>query len=106
MDYALHGDMHHFNVLRAVRAEWLAIDPKGLRGDRCFDVCHFFRNPHNPSIATNARRLDIFCSELGLDRERTRAWALVHGVLDALWDFEDGRPFEAALARAEATLQF
>src|SRR5207253_413876 len=41
----LHGDMHHFNVLRAQRAEWLAIDPKGLYGDRGFDVCQFLRNP-------------------------------------------------------------
>lgn len=104
--YALHGDMHHFNVLQAGPAEWLAIDPKGLLGDRCFDVCQFFRNPHNPPIATNTRRLDIFCSELDLDRERTKAWALVHGVLDALWDFEEGKPFGAALARARATCQF
>jgi streptomycin 6-kinase len=42
---ALHGDLHHFNVLRSDRAGWLAIDPKGLAGDRCFDVCQFLRNP-------------------------------------------------------------
>src|SRR5207237_7326134 len=42
----LHGDLHHFNVLRAQRAAWLSIDPKGLAGDRCFDVCQFLRNPH------------------------------------------------------------
>src|SRR5262249_56979564 len=35
----LHGDLHHYNVLRSRRGGWLAIDPKGLVGDRCFDVC-------------------------------------------------------------------
>ncbi|MBI2761149.1 MAG: aminoglycoside resistance protein [Chloroflexi bacterium] len=104
----LHGDMHHFNVLRSQRAAWLAIDPKGLAGDRCFDVCQFFRNPMPAGVApaVNSRRLDIFCSELGLDRERTKDWCLVHAVLDACWDFEDGNPWQRAVAYAEATLTF
>jgi streptomycin 6-kinase len=85
----LHGDMHHYNVLRARRAPWLAIDPKGLAGDRCFDVCQFMRNPRDRTTpALNRRRLDIFCAELGLDRDRTREWCLVHAVLDACWEFE------------------
>ncbi|HZU77837.1 MAG TPA: aminoglycoside phosphotransferase family protein, partial [Dehalococcoidia bacterium] len=81
----LHGDLHHFNVLRAQREPWLAIDPKGLLGDRCFDVCQFLRNPWpGPSdpVATNRRRLDIFCAELGLDRARVKDWCFVHAVLD------------------------
>lgn len=102
----LHGDMHHFNVLRAQREEWLAIDPKGLAGDRCFDVCQFFRNPHAVSPRINGRRLDIFCAELGIDRRRTKEWCFVHAVLDACWDFEDGNPWESAVAYAEETLSF
>jgi streptomycin 6-kinase len=103
----LHGDMHHYNVLRAQRADWLAIDPKGLAGDRCFDVCQFFRNPRDrASPRVNRRRLDIFCAELGLDRQRTRDWCLVHAVLDACWSFEDGKPWDKGVARAEATLSF
>lgn len=103
----LHGDMHHFNVLRARRGkevEWLAIDPKGLAGDRCFDVCQFFRNPHHVPPGVNCRRLDIFCAELELDRARTRAWCFVHAILDACWAFEDGIPWQRAVAYAEETL--
>lgn len=93
----LHGDMHHYNVLRDHRGGWLAIDPKGLAGDRHFDVCQFFRNPRDrASPRTNRRRLDIFCAELGLDRQRTRDWCLVHAVLDAYWDFEGPMAREAA----------
>jgi streptomycin 6-kinase len=100
--------MHHFNVLRAQRAPWLAIDPKGLVGDRCFDVSQFFRNPMPDGVppSVNTRRLDIFCSELGLDRQRTKDWCLVHAVLDACWDFEDGNPWHRAIAYAESTLTF
>jgi streptomycin 6-kinase len=127
----LHGDMHHYNVLRDHRGGWLAIDPKGLAGDRCFDVCQFFRNPRDrPSPRVNRRRLDIFCAELGLDRPRTKDWCLVHAVLDACWDFEGpmareatggfshetntlgrttthgDKPWQRAVARAEAALSF
>lgn len=102
----LHGDLHHYNILRARRAAWLAIDPKGLVGDPHFDICQFFRNPHAVSPAVNRRRLDRFCTELGLDRERARAWCLVHAMLDACWDFEDGRSWARAVAHAEATQSF
>jgi streptomycin 6-kinase len=98
----LHGDLHHFNVLRARRDGWVAIDPKGLAGDRCFDVCQFLRNPRAVPPRVNRRRLDIFCTELGLDRRRTREWCFVHAVLDACWDFEDGAPWQRAVAYAES----
>ena len=102
----LHGDLHHYNILRATRAPWLAIDPKGLVGDRCFDVCQFFRNPNEVPTEVNRRRLDIFCSELGLDRERTKAWCYVHAILDACWDYEDGNDWRPKVAYAEETQTF
>jgi streptomycin 6-kinase len=104
---ALHGDMHHYNVLRAQRAEWLAIDPKGLVGDRHFDIGQFMRNPQDRiTLTVNRRRLDIFCAELGLDRARARDWCFVHDMLDACWDYEDGMPWDEAVDRANDTLAF
>jgi streptomycin 6-kinase len=103
---ALHGDLHHFNVLRSDRFEWLAIDPKGLAGDRCFDLCQFLRNPVPVPAHTNRRRLDIFCAELGLDRVRASQWCLVHAVLNACWDYEEGHPWRSSVAFAEQALSF
>lgn len=98
----LHGDLHHFNILRAERADWLAIDPKGLLGDRPFDVCQFLRNPHDDTPpALVRRRLARFCADLDLDWERTKGWCLVHAILDACWQYEDGHPWQAEIARAE-----
>jgi streptomycin 6-kinase len=106
MPVVLHGDMHHFNVLRSCRAGWLAIDPHGLAGDRCFDLCQFLRNPVRVPASVNRRRLDLFCAELELDRQRVGDWCLVHAVLDACWDYEEGRPWHASVAYAEQALTF
>jgi streptomycin 6-kinase len=103
----LHGDMHHFNVLRARRhehLEWLAIDPKGLAGDRHFDICQFLGNPGDVTPTMASRRVDNFCAELGLDRARATDWCFVHAMLDACWDFEDGNPWQRAVAYAEQML--
>lgn len=94
------------NVLPWKHAEWLAIDPKGLLGDRCFDVCQFFRNPGRVPSGVNRRRLDIFCAELDLDRQRTKEWCFVHAMLDACWEFEDGNRWREVVAYAEATMSW
>jgi streptomycin 6-kinase len=103
---ALHGDLHHYNILRSENANWLAIDPKGVVGDRCFDVCQFLRNPRPAPRGVNRRRLDIFCAELGLDRQRTKEWCFVHAILDACWHFEDQKPWRDSVAYAEETISF
>jgi streptomycin 6-kinase len=102
----LHGDLHHFNILRSDRDGWLAIDPKGLIGERCFDVCQFLLNPEPMPASVNRRRLDIFCTELQLDPQRTKQWCLVHAVLNACWSFEDGEDWATRVAYAEQSLQY
>ncbi len=82
--------------------------PEGARGDRCFDICQFLTNPHPQGVPTSVsrRRLDIFCDELGLDRQRAKDWCFVHAMLDACWSFEDGNPWQKRVDYAEATLSF
>jgi streptomycin 6-kinase len=90
----LHGDFHHYNVLSAERAPWLAIDPKGMTGDPGYEVGPFLLNPlldgaeYAPERVR--RRLDIFAEELAYDRARLRAWGIAHAVLSACWNAEDG----------------
>jgi streptomycin 6-kinase len=52
----LHGDMNHGNVLRFGPRGWLAIDPKGLIGERGFDHANIFCNPDD-QMATMSDRL-------------------------------------------------
>lgn len=34
----LHGDLHYGNILSSDREGWLAIDPKGLSGEPCYEL--------------------------------------------------------------------
>lgn len=89
----LHGDIHHGNILDFGARGWLAIDPKGLRGERGFDYANLFCNPDlgDPShrIATLpdrfARRLEIVVERSGIDRRRLLQWIIAWTGLSAAW---------------------
>ncbi len=91
----LHGDLHHGNILYSARSGWVAIDPKGICGDRGYDVGSFMLNqlPVGASefmtMEVLDRRLSIFSDKLEMGRERLARWAFCHAVLSALWDFEE-----------------
>jgi streptomycin 6-kinase len=73
----VHQDLHAENVLRAARDEWLAIDPKPLLGEREFALAPIIRGSElGHSRRAVVGRLDRLSSELGLDRERARGWAI------------------------------
>lgn len=40
----LHGDLHHDNILFDAAGNYRIIDPKGVVGDRVFDIPHFILN--------------------------------------------------------------
>lgn len=87
-----HQDLHGGNVLRAQRG-WLAIDPKPVAGEREFDTASLIRDRRATiSVPIMQRRIDILVDELGLDRERTHAWAFAHAMA---WD----HPSVASLLR-------
>ena len=102
----LHGDFHHYNVLSARRAPWLAIDPKGMLGDPGYEVGPFLLNPNQESWYLNpdvlGRRLDVLADELAYDRARLRDWGIAHAVLSACWSAEDhGNGWQDAVTMAE-----
>jgi streptomycin 6-kinase len=85
----VHQDLHGDNVLAAGREPWLAIDPKPLLGEREFAVAAIVRSPElGHSRRAVMGRLDRLTSELGLDRDRARGWAIGQTIA---WS-ADGRP--------------
>jgi streptomycin 6-kinase len=73
----VHQDLHPDNVLAAEREPWLVIDPKPLVGEREFAVAPVIRASElGHSRRAVIERLDRLTSELGLDRERARGWAI------------------------------
>jgi len=100
----LHGDIHHGNVLDFGESGWLAIDPKGLIGERGFDYANIFCNPDYETAtepARFARRVEMVAREARLDRTRLLKWILAWSGLSAAWSIEDGDSPRLALTVAE-----
>lgn len=92
---ALHGDLHHDNILQAPRG-WLAIDPKGIHGDPAYEPANAFRNPDGAAdLIFHPDRIgflaDRFSQRLHQPRHRLLGWAAAHCALSILWSREDGR---------------
>ena len=90
----IHGDLNPGNILRARRAGWLAIDPKGYAGDPLWDVATFLNDPPRDLSPDELRRLQarrvaLLAEALGVMRGDILAWAEAHAVLSAWWSYED-----------------
>lgn len=89
----LHGDFHHYNILQH-HERWLAIDPKGVVGEREFEIGAFLRNPlcvvedplETKEIVSN---LDLIIELTGFDRQRVLSWCIIQAILCVCWYCED-----------------
>jgi streptomycin 6-kinase len=78
-------DLHRGNILAAQREPWLAIDPKPVVAEREVGTVALLRD----GVGRIEWRLDSLASELGLDRERMRGWAIAHTIA---WGFAEHEP--------------
>jgi len=99
----IHGDFHHFNILKSEERGWLIIDPKGVIGPAGYEVGPLMINPWGSlsdgisfKVQTE-RRIDIFRERLDWERENLIRWSLAHSVLSAWWDFESGLDWEYSM---------
>jgi streptomycin 6-kinase len=104
---ALHGDIHHGNVLDFGERGWLAIDPKGLLGERGFDYANIFCNP-DTAIAKRPGRLieqaAVVANAAGLDSMRLIQWVAAWAGLSAAWCINDKEDPQKALDVARLAL--
>ena len=90
----LHGDLHHGNVLDFADRGWLAIDPKGLFGDRGYDHANMLCNPDVETALEPGRferRLAVVSQAAGIDQVRLASWVLAYAGLSASWTLMDNR---------------
>lgn len=100
----LHGDLHHGNVLDFGPLGWLAIDPKGLHGERGFDYANILSNPDRASALVPGRfahRMATIAEVSGIEQRRLLQWVLAWSGLSAVWSMEDGDDPGAAMAVAQ-----
>jgi streptomycin 6-kinase len=90
---ALHGDIHYGNILDGGPRGWLAIDPKGLTGERGFDYANIFCNP-DLIIAGSPERLPkqvrLIAGWARIEVQRLLRWIIAWAALMASWMLEDG----------------
>ena len=101
----LHGDIHHANTLDFGARGWLAIDPKGLLGER--DFANIFCNPDG-AVATApgrlSRQIAVVAATAALEPSRLLKWVLAYAGLSAAWTLGEGeRPDLALEIAAQAT---
>ena len=93
-DVALHGDLHHENILRH-GAGWEIIDPKGVIGNPAAECAAFLRNPARlldsgvDIVALTIRRIDILSSVLAIPAATIAGWNYALMVLSAWWCYEE-----------------
>ena len=100
----LHGDYHHDNVLDGGPRGWLAIDPKGLIGERAFEFANLFRNPTAELALAPGRmrrQVEVVATLANLDPVRLLQWILAYAGLGAAWSIESGHDPLPGLAIAE-----
>lgn len=95
-DVLLHGDLHQGNILEH-RIHWVAIDPKGVKGEPLFEAGAFIRNPMNllstmpkpqakEIITTRIEQIAVF---FGAEKKRLAQWCFVQAVLAWIWALQD-----------------
>jgi streptomycin 6-kinase len=110
-EVAVHADLHGGNVLRD-GDRWVAIDPKGVRGDPHLDIWLLLcpqapALPHDDPVGELRRRIGVYCDAAGLDPERAERWVGVVARAEARlshdsafeWWPERLRQIGAALSR-------
>lgn len=86
---ALHGDLHHDNVLEAPQGP-VAIDAKGVLGDPAYELANALRNPKGCAAELRdpghmrARR-DILAEHSGTCPSRLARWGAAKCALSVAW---------------------
>ena len=97
--HVLHGDLHQANVLRDGAGQWRAIDPKGVVGERGFELAALLCNPEWPWASDQDlwAAAQQIAQASGLPHTRLLQWAAVRAGLSAAWFAEDGLAGSAAV---------
>jgi streptomycin 6-kinase len=100
----VHGDLHHGNVLDFGPRGWLAIDPKGLIGERSYDYPHIIMNPDVETATAPgrlARRVAVIAEAAKVEPRRLLTWIVAYAGLSASWTLGEGDDPRRALAIGE-----
>ena len=90
----LHGDLHHDNIKGSPRGD-LALDAKGIVGDRAYELANGFLNPIGAkAVVRDTNRIKHLAQSWGqafeIKANILLDWACAHAALSAAWHIRDG----------------
>jgi streptomycin 6-kinase len=103
----LHGDIHYDNILDSGTRGWIAIDPKGLAGERAFDFANIFCNPDFAIAAAPLRlpkQVKLIAARANLEPKRLLKWIIAWAGLSATFSLEDSDDPKLQLTAAQIAL--
>jgi streptomycin 6-kinase len=91
----LHGDLHHDNILIDKNGQYRIIDPKGVIGDRVFDIPRFILNEFDDTITDESHKkithiIETLSIILEVDESDIRRLLYVETCMAHCWLVEDG----------------
>jgi streptomycin 6-kinase len=104
---ALHADLHHMNVIDGCERGWLAIDPKGVWGERTYEFAPMLCNPDaETALAPGrlSRQVQVIAEVARLEPRRLLRWLVAHAAVASAWCLQDGFDAYAAQGLAIAEL--
>jgi streptomycin 6-kinase len=99
--FALHGDLHHDNILRTPTG-WCIIDPQGVRGNAAYECSCFLRNPQpwlseqTDLVSITMARIAIMSRILHIPAADIAMWNYAAMVVSAWWSFQANQAINAA----------
>ena len=93
-EYLCHGDLHLENIIQNGNT-WLAIDPKGIIGEKAFEIAAFdllsdeeLEKNVNLSKRIIARSHSL-ASQFAIEPQRLLSWTFLRLIIAAQWFIED-----------------
>jgi streptomycin 6-kinase len=111
----LHGDLHHWNILKDEQTGWKAIDPKGVVGPACMESARFIDNQidmvdEKEKFTHFEKMTAVFADEFNQTQEMIADCYFVLRVLSTCWLAEVEVPvsdkLKQGIAKAESALEY
>jgi streptomycin 6-kinase len=91
----LHGDLHHYNILRNNQNGYTLIDPKGVIGDSIFDIPRFLLNEMEDELDKKLfdkiiYAIKVIGEKLGIPTKIIKKAFYIEMAMAECWMIEDG----------------
>lgn len=91
----LHGDLHHYNILRNNQNGYTLIDPKGVIGDSIFDIPRFLLNEMEDELDKKLfdkiiYAITVIGEKLGIPTKIIKETFYIEMAMAECWMAEDG----------------